>query len=220
MSQLVGECKVSKIILSALIFLQAPQIGPVLHLLNTMKKLLIVLSALALLGGTAAAQDHPHELNLYLGGFNSQFLGYNVNIDYSTDLYALYEPQTSVSTGPVLTLDYNYSIMKWLSVGAQFHYNHLKVRTVERIDNSYEYHSRDMFSFLPEVKLRIPSPAHFRLYGKAAIGVSFAPHFATRFAYDLVPIGCEWAGQRVYGTAELVYGSLVKGGRIGIGFRF
>ena len=220
MSQLVGECKVSKNILSAIIFLQVPQIGPVLHLLNTMKKLLIVLSALALLGGTAAAQDHPHELNLFLGGFNSQFLGYNVNIDYSTDLYALYEPQTSVSTGPVLTLDYNYSIMKWLSVGAQFHYNHLKVRTVERIDNSYEYHSRDMFSFLPEVKLRIPSPAHFRLYGKAAIGVSFAPQFATRFAYDLVPIGCEWAGQRVYGTAELVYGSLVKGGRIGIGFRF
>ena len=105
-------------------------------------------------------------------------------------------------------------------MGAQFHYNHLTVRTVERINNAYGQSSRNMFSFLPEVKLRIPSPAHFRLYGKAAIGVSFAPQFATRFAYDLVPIGFEWAGQRVYGTAELVYGSIVKGGRIGIGFRF
>ena len=203
-----------------MIFLQLQQIGPPLHLLNTMKNFLVALSALALLGVTATAQDHPHEFNLYVGGFNSQFLDYKVNIDYSTDLYALYEPQTSVSTGPVLTLDYNYAILKWLSVGAQFHYNQLDVKTVKRIDNTRENHSRNTFSFLPELKLRIPSPAHFRLYGKAAIGVSFAPQLTTRFAYDLVPIGCEWAGQRFYGTAELVYGSLVKGGRIGIGFRF
>ena len=170
--------------------------------------------------GAAAAQDHPHELNLYIGGFNSQFLNYNVVQDYSSDLYALYEPQTHVTTGPVFTLDYNYAVLKWLSVGAQFHYNNLYVNTMTRIDSSYESYHRDMFSFLPEVKLRIPSSAHFLLYGKVAMGVSFASQFGARFAYDLVPIGCEWAGQRVYGTAELVYGSVVKGGRIGIGFRF
>ena len=185
-----------------------------------MKKLLVALSVLVLACGTAAAQDHPHELNLFVGGFNSQYLEYNASPDYSTDLYGLYEPQTYVSTGPVLTLDYNYALLKWLSVGVQLHFNNLNVRTWTRIDNGYEYNRRNLFSFLPEVKLRIPSSAHFRLYGKVAAGVSFAPQYATRFAYDLVPIGCEWAGQRVYGTAELVYGSVVKGGRIGIGFRF
>jgi hypothetical protein len=185
-----------------------------------MKKLLIALSFFVLACGTAAAQEHPHELNLYLGGFNSQFLNFNATPDYSTDLYALYEPQNRVTAGPVLTLEYSFDVLKWLSVGAQFHYNHLNVKTLTRIDNSYDYYKRDMFSFLPEVKLRIPSPTHFRLYGKVAAGVSFAPQYATRFAYDLVPIGCEWAGQRVYGTAEVVYGSVIKGGRIGIGFRF
>lgn len=220
MPQLVGACKDSKNILSTIIFLWMPRIGLLVHLINAMKKLLITLSFLVGVCGAALAQDHPHELNLYIGGFNSQFLSYNTTPEYSTDLYALYEPRTSVSTGPVLTFDYNYAILNWLSVGAQIHYNHLNVRTVKWIDGVYDSYSRNMFSFLPEVKLRIPSSAHFRLYGKAALGVSFASQFGARFAYDLVPIGCEWAGQRVYGTAELVYGSVVKGGRIGIGFRF
>ena len=191
-----------------------------MHLIYTMKKLLIALSVLVLSCGTVAAQEHPHELNLFVGGFNSQFLSYSTSMDYSTDLYGLYEPQTRVTTDPALTFEYNYAVLKWLSVGAQVHYNHLNVSTMTRIDNSYDHYHRDMFSFLPEVKLRIPSPDHFRLYGKAAIGVSFVPQLSTRFAYDLVPLGCEWAGQRVYGTAELVFGSVIKGGRIGIGYRF
>lgn len=185
-----------------------------------MKKILIALSVLAFFGGSAAAQDHPHEFNLYLGGFNSQYLGYNVNTSYSADLYSMYEPRVSVSTGPVFTFDYNYAILSWLSVGAQFHYNHLDVSKVTWIDGNYERFSRNMYSILPEAKLRIPSSEHFRLYGKVALGLSFASQLGARFAYDVVPIGCEWAGKRVYGTAELVYGSVVKGGRIGIGFRF
>lgn len=185
-----------------------------------MKKLFISLFVLMGLCGTALAQNHPHEINLYIGGFNSQFLSYNVVQDYSTDLYALYEPQTAITTGPVLTLDYNYAVLNWMSVGLQFHYNYLNVNSMTRIDYHYECYKTDMFSFLPEVKLRIPSSAHFRLYGKVAAGVSIASQYGTRFAYDLVPIGCEWAGKRVYGTAEVVYGSIIKGGRIGIGFRF
>lgn len=185
-----------------------------------MKKWLTILSLLVFFCGTAAAQEHPHELNLFVGGFSSQYLSYDTFSDYDSDLYGLYEPQTSITSDPVLTFEYNYAVVKWLSVGAQFHYSHLNVRSWTRIDGSREYYSRNAVSLLPEVKLRIPSSAHFRLYGKVAVGVSFAPQYAARFAYDLVPIGCEWAGQRVYGTAELVYGSVVKGGRIGIGFRF
>lgn len=197
-----------------------PRMGFRLHLINTMKKILIALSVLVFTCCAAAAQEHPHELNLYIGGFSSQYLGYRVAPDFSSDLYSLYEPQTRVTTGPVLTFDYNYSVLKWLSVGAQVHYNRLEVKSFTRIENSTDIYMSDMFSFLPEVKLRIPSPAHFRLYGRVAMGVSFAPRFNTRFAYDLVPLGIEWAGRRVYGTAELVYGSVIKGGRIGIGYRF
>lgn len=220
MPQLVGTCKDSKNISFMIIFLHLPHIGLSVHLIITMKKLLIALSVLVFTCGAAAAQDHPHEINLFVGGFSSQYLKYDASMDYSSDLYALYEPQTRVTTGPAFTLDYNYALLKWLSLGAQIHYNRLRVRTVTRIDSSYDFYNREMFSFLPEVKLRIPSSAHFRLYGKVAAGVSFAPQLSPRFAYDLVPIGCEWAGQRVYGTAELVYGSVIKGGRIGIGFRF
>ena len=211
--------KLAKIFLSTIIFLQLSQTGPFLHLI-IMKKLLITLSVLVLACGAAAAQDHPHELNLFVGGFNTQYLSYKTEPDYSNDLYGMYEPQTSITTGPVLTLDYNYAVLDWVSVGMQFHYNYLNVSSVTRIDYSYNHYKSDMFGFLPEVKLRIPSSAHFRLYGKVAAGISVATRLGTRFAYDIVPIGCEWAGRRVYGTAELAYGSLVKGGRIGIGFRF
>ena len=101
-----------------------------------MKKLFISLFVLMGLCGTALAQNHPHEINLYIGGFNSQFLSYNVVQDYSTDLYALYEPQTAITTGPVLTLDYNYAVLNWMSVGLQAHYNQLNVSTLTRIDYS------------------------------------------------------------------------------------
>ena len=189
--------------------------------MNAMKKVLLILSILALSGVTAAAQEHPHEFNFYLGGCNSQFLDYNVNQNNSTtDLYAMYEPQSRISTGAVATLDYNYALLKWLSVGAQFHYGRLDIRTWTRISNSSNRYIRDMLCFLPEVKLRIPSPAHFRLYSKVAMGICVVPRYSVGIAYDIVPLGVEWAGRRVYGTAELVYGNVIKGGRIGIGYRF
>lgn len=185
-----------------------------------MKKILLPILAFLLCFQAATAQEHPHEFNFFLGGYNSQYLGYSTIRDYSMDLYALYEQQTRISTGAVATLEYNYALLKWLSVGAQFHYGRLKINTWTRISSHSESYIRDMFCFLPEVKLRIPSPAHFRLYGKVAIGISITPRFETNFAYDLVPLGCEWGGQRIYGTAELVFGNVIKGGRIGIGYRF
>ena len=86
----------------------------------------------------------------------------------------------------------------------------------------------DVFSFLPQVKLRIPGAAHFRLYGKAAAGVKFVNtnleeelySSPVRFAWNITPIGFEWGGQRIYGMAEICLGNVLIGGRAGIGFRF
>jgi len=185
-----------------------------------MRKTVIIIAALLLAAFTAKGQTMPHEINFYIGGYNSQYLAYNTSQDMPMDLYSLYEPMYRVSTGPVFTLDYNYSVLKWLSVGAQLHYGQITVNTYKRIEGSSNTAKRDMFCLLPQAKLRIPSPAHFRMYGRLAAGISYTPSLGVGFAYDIVPFGMEWGGQRVYGTAELVYGNVIKGGRIGMGIRF
>ncbi len=185
-----------------------------------MRKTVIIIAALLLAAVTAKAQTNPHEINFYIGGYNSQFLEYNTDQNTAMDLYSLYEPMYNVTTGPVLTVDYNYSVLKWLSVGAQLHYSQITVNSYTRIEGSSNTAKRNIFCFLPEAKLRIPSPAHFRMYGRLAAGISYTPSLGVRFAYDIVPFGIEWGGQRVYGTAEVVYGNVIKGGRIGMGFRF
>ena len=182
--------------------------------------LIPALLAALLLGGHTAQAQGKNEFNVYLGGYNGEYTKADVTRDYSMDLYAIYKEQYSVSSGPVITFEYNYAILDWLRVGLQVNGSRLKGTAYTRIDNRASDFTRDFLYFLPEVKLRIPSPRHFRLYGKVAAGIRLENSGPAVFAYDLVPIGCEWGGQKVYGTAELAWGNVVRGGRIGIGFRF
>lgn len=189
-----------------------------------MKKVFLLLVG-ALLCSALWAQG-PHHVNVYLGGYNGEYLAARIDADAS-DLYNLYEPHYKYECGPTFTVEYTYSLLSWLQVGAQTNVGEVSVTPWRNLDG-YKAEPKQTkvgVSLLPEAKLCIPSPRHFRLYGKVAAGMTvnfgqYTKWSPVQFAWDLVPIGCEWAGQRVYGTAELCYGSIIRGGRIGIGFRF
>lgn len=203
------------------------------------KSFILAAFVLAALCSPALKAQGKHEIDAFLGGFKAEFNkmedGRNYNdllfdsdeIRYSGDLFDLYEPHYSVKSSPVFTLTYHYSLNDWIRVGAQANYSTLKGKYWYKLGNRPSVtFDEASFSVLPSVKVRIPSFKHFRLYGKVAAGVQM--NFGSRipdaspveFAWDIVPIGAEWGGQRIFGTAEFCYGSVIRGGRIGLGFRF
>lgn len=195
-----------------------------------MKRFYILLAALGaglLLCSPSFAQG-KHEINVYMSGACSEYLKLNTPKDNSLDLYGLYETQVQyIQSGPGLTLEYNYALLNWLVLGGQFNYHRVTWDQYSRVGGNHANYTntKNKVALLPQAKFRIPGMKRFRLYAKVAVGMTLnIGHYYTQdpvvFAWDVVPIGCEWGGQRVYGTAELAYGSVIKGGRIGIGFRF
>ena len=193
-----------------------------------MKRYLIIVATVALMAmSLKAGAQGRNEFNLFIGGLNGTYTSLdNVGKTVRTDLYSMYEPAYSIHCDPAVTLDYNHKLLNWLGVGVQGNYSYLY--------GSYKYNvgtrgetqvKQRIISILPQAKFYIPSPRHFRLYGKVGAGVNI--NFGTSiisdpvsFAWDIVPIGFEWGGQVVYGTAEICVGNVITGGRIGLGFRF
>lgn len=175
-----------------------------------------------------AGAQGKNDINLYMGFMNATFTSLDNQRTNSSrsDLYAIYEPHYTLTCGPSLTLDYNRRILPWLGAGLQADYSLMQGTMSYNIGNApMRRFNQNMLAIMPQVKFYIPSPAHFRLYAKAAAGINLnigqniigGP---VNFAWDIVPIGFEWGGQVVYGTAEVCAGNVILGARIGIGFRF
>ena len=196
--------------------------------LRDMKKLLSLLVTLCLAVPALQAQGR-HEINLSIGAVSGEFTRLDVGNYSYNDLYGLYEPHYTVNDGPVLTLDYHFKVNSVVHLGAEFDYSNLSGYTWYNIGGQQRRQFRtDVFSIMPQVKLRIPGAAHFRLYGKAAAGVQIIDSdlaerknaSPVRFAWDITPIGFEWGGNFVYGMFETCVGNVIIGARIGVGFRF
>ena len=200
-----------------------------------MKKLLLLL-CMAFSATCLYAQGSRHEMNVFIGGFYTSYAqmegqglfsgGQDVADAHSNDLWDLYEPHYSVRSGPVLTINYHYLLNNYLRVGGQLSYGAMSGTTWHKLGNkAAEDFSQRTFYVLPEIKACIPGPLRlFRLYGKAAVGMQY--NFGTLagkpagWAWEVTPIGAEWGGQVFYGNAEFCWGSVIRGGRIGFGFRF
>lgn len=193
-----------------------------------MKRLLILVTLLCLAFPALRAQGR-HEFNLSLGLLSSEQVLLSGSESNYLELYELYEPHYNAEGGDVVTLDYNFKLNKVVHIGAQLDYSHVRGRSWYSIGGQQgQQFSTNIFSFLPQVKLRIPGSPHFRLYGKAAAGINILvtdleirkKSSPVRFAWEIVPFGFEWGGNRVYGMAEVCVGNVLLGGRLGIGFRF
>ena len=164
--------------------------------------LLATLVACMLFSLPSGAQG-KHEINLYMSGACSEYLSLNTPRDYTMDLYGLYETQVRyIQSGPGLTLEYNYALLNWLVLGGQFNYHRVIWDQYSRVGgNRANYtNTKNKVALLPQAKFRIPGMRHFRLYAKVAVGMMLnIGHYYTQdpvvFAWDVVPIGCEWGGQ-------------------------
>lgn len=195
-------------------------------------KLLLVFFALSV--ATSLYAQGRHETNAFIGGYYSEFtrLGdtnffYNEpnSSEFSNDLWDLYEPHYSITSGPVFTINYHFVFNKFFRFGGQLSYGFLSGHQWHKLGNKpAEHFNLSSLYLLPEVKACIPCTRHFRPYCKASVGIEYRsgsqPLNPWRFAWEVAPIGAEWGGQIVYGNAELCWGSIIKGGRIGVGFRF
>ena len=201
-------------------------------------KRIFLITALSLLSLGAFAQG-SHEINVMVGGYKSEFLqadnsglfefifgDFDTELDHSGDLADLYEPHYYMKSGPVLVVCYHYGLNSWLRLGAQTSLSSVSGTVSYRMGNrSRSQFKQTMIDILPEAKLMIPSARHFRLYGKVAAGVQvnlgeLMSEGPVTFAWDITPIGAEWGGQRVYGNVEFCWGNVIRGIRIGMGFRF
>ena len=185
-------------------------------------------AAIITAGIFGAKAQGKNDINLYMGFMNSAY----TTLDNSSsgylhqDLYSIYEPYYTISSGPSFTLDYNRRILSWLGAGVQANYSYMNGFKQYNIGNApRQEFNQTMLAFLPQVKFFIPSPRHFRLYAKVAAGMNLnigetivGEPFS--FAWDIVPIGFEWGGQVVFGIAEVSLGNVITGVRIGLGFRF
>ncbi len=190
---------------------------------------LLMLSVAILMVSSIHAQGR-HEINAFIGGCYSDFVKMDLSDGqgspkYSNDLWDLYEPHRSVTGLPVLTVDYHYILNSVVRLGGQASMGYMSGNKWYKLGNKpAERYGHGSLYLLPEVKTCIPFKRHFRPYAKAAIGLKY--NFGTwvdhpvGFAWEVTPIGAEWGGQRVYGNAEFCWGNVIKGGRIGMGFRF
>ena len=179
-------------------------------------------------GSFSAGAQGKNDASLHMGFMNAVYTSIGQSRSNSThqDLYSIYEPYYTLESGPSVTLDYNRRLLSWLGVGIQANHSFISGTKKYNIGNApRQEFSQHMLAFLPQVKFYIPSPRHFRLYAKAAAGINinigetiFGEPLS--FAWDIVPIGFEWGGQFVYGTAEICAGNVINGARIGVGFRF
>lgn len=190
-----------------------------------MKKHFLIPLLLLLTLLPARAQQSLHEVNLSLGFMPAIFIQADTRYEDHGDLYSLYEPRLRAEGAPMLGADYNYALLPWLKVGASLNWTRL-TGTIYKPNLRREAGTfrQDALYLLPQVKAFYVNRSHFKMYAKVGaglninIGSEYTPLAA--FAYDLVPAGFQWAGQRVYGMAELTYGNVVQGVRLGLGFRF
>ena len=194
-----------------------------MHLLYAMKRIVSILALSVLLAWGMQAQERV-EINMYIGGYNGEYLKVKETAAEGMTLSSLYEPKYRITTGPVFTLDSHFKINRIVRVGLQLDACPMRASSYTRITGNTEEFKKTLFYILPQAKICIPSPRHFRMYGKVAAGIQvnsiLEEGHPVKFAWEVIPFGCQWGGQRVYGTAEICYGSVVRGARIGMGFSF
>lgn len=79
------------------------------------------------------------------------------------------------------------------------------------------------FAVMPLVHFMALDRPHFKVYGKLAAGgqLSVGSFEKTTFrpAWQIVPVGLQWGGEKIFGLAELGYGNVYLV-RIGMGIRW
>ena len=190
------------------------------------KRLSLLLLLLAAAGGALRAQG-PHELHLSVSGpaGGGIYDDSGSLFDWGSDLYSIYEPGERVDSGPVYSLGYTYALRSWLRVGAEASIGMLWVDKgqARAWGDQVEATWQRLYTVMPLVHLVALNAPHFKIYGKIAAGgqLSIGDYegLKIRPAVEVVPLGLQWGGERIFGLAEFGIGNVYVG-RLGIGLRW
>ena len=191
-----------------------------------MKRILLV-CLMTLLAGAAWAQG-PHEVRLSISGpaGGGIYDDSGSLFNWGSDLYSMYEPGERVDSGPVYSLGYTYALRSWLRVGVEASVGMLWVDKGQPRawgDGVVEATWQRLYTVMPLVHFVALNAPHFKIYGKIAAGgqLSVGDYEGTKFrpAIEVVPLGFQWGGERIFGLAEFGIGNVYVG-RLGIGLRW
>lgn len=139
----------------------------------------------------------------------------NIYKDYRTNVYC---------TGN-LSVEFAVIFKKWLTLSAVLSYNHFWADEYEGVSNTFKGHSySNIFYALPEVQFTYVHKPCFKLYSGVGLGVGFYDNFEhldspVNMEAQMIPIGV-MVGRKLFGFAEIGYGTVYCGAKVGIGYRF
>lgn len=193
-----------------------------------MKKFLFGILLTVLAGGTLRAQG-PHEIHISVSGPAGGYQysdAYGSLYDWGTDLYSMYEEGVRVDAGPVFSVGYTYALRSWLRPGVEASWGLIwadKAHPRAFGNGEVDLLSQRYFTIMPLVHLVALDKPHFKIYGKIATGgqLSVGDFAGTKIcsAWQFVPLGIQWGGEKVFGLFEMGYGNVYLA-RLGMGIRW
>ena len=152
----------------------------------------------------------------------------NSTVRHNHDLYYFYEPYYSTGMFPEVSMDANIILKKWLKVGGKLGYYTLWGDLIDpkthRTIGKKEFSD---FSLAGQVRFTFYEKPPFCVYAGIAAGATYRHgndqgHSMPKLlpAYEVLPLGYQISYKSVYGIIECAFGSMVLGGRFGIGYRF
>ncbi len=197
--------------------------------LNDMeKKLLLCIILMAFFGGVLRAQG-PHEIHISIAGPASGYLhGFDSDVFYDggTDLYSMYEKRRMSNSFAAFSIGYSYALRGWLRPGIEACLGCIWVdEAPPRAFGNDDIQSfrQEYYTLLPFVNLMALDKPHIKIYGKVGVGgqLSAGDWEGTAFypAWQIIPLGLQWGGERVFALFEMGYGNVYLA-RIGVGIRW
>lgn len=128
---------------------------------------------------------------------------------------------------PEVSMDANIILKKWLKVGGKLGYYTLWGDLIDpKLIERSEKRVFRLFS-CGSSQIHLYEKPPFSVYAGIAAGATYRHgndqgHSMSKLlpAYEVLPLGYQISYKSVYGIIECAFGSMVLGGRFGIGYRF
>ena len=209
-----------------------------------MKRLFLLLIVLCA-GISAMAQDwqdkvvhSKYDIRVSIGGPNALYLypskefgSTNQNYGYwksDLKLSDIYDPYYEIYSTPTFTAEFNYHTGKRVFVGGDFSWNRTWGHQIDPVTEAKikdkDFSSFHLMGMAAIYWIQVP---HFKLYSSIYAGAELRScdidgDVTTKVkpAFDVNIGGAEWAGDVVFGFAEVLFGTRMNIIKIGVGFRF
>ena len=177
-------------------------------------------------------KEARYEVNLTVGIVPGALVSSNEFPDRGNggfrELYSFYEPYFVCDMSPEVSLDANVLLKKWLKVGGKMGYSTVWGDRIDpKTDRTLYRKEFSDFSLAGQVRFTFYEKPPFSVYAGIAAGATYRHgndqgHSMPKLlpAYEVLPLGYQISYKSVYGIIECAFGSMILGGRFGIGYRF